>query len=329
MEIVIIVLVVALIILILWDIFKRRQIQDRQSDKLRQVMTDSVTKLVGDTLGKTTEVYGEVKQKLGELTQKTEEVRKVGESIASLEDLLRAPTLRGGVGELMLERLLAESGLPNSSYTLQYTFRSGDTVDAVVKLGENLVPIDSKFPREDFERMIAAESDDERKRLRRQFIRTIKKHIDDVTKYILPDEGTFDFALMYIPAENIYYETVLRGEHFTEESDIRKYFVEKRVFPVSPNSFYAYLQVIVLGLRGLHVEKTARDIIGRLGRLQSDIGDFEDAYKTLGTHLAHAVSKYSEAERKLASLRGKIDATGEIGAEEIPQLGTPDETVRE
>ncbi|GAI76561.1 unnamed protein product, partial [marine sediment metagenome] len=255
MEIVILILLVVLLVILvaffLWYRFRQDQRWKEQSDIL--------SKTVGERIADTTKVFGDVKERLGELAQRTEQIQEVGKDISNLQEILRAPKFRGGFGELLLERLLADI-LPRHNYSLQYRFRDGETVDAVIRIGENLVPIDSKFPLEDFERILASESEEEQATLRRQFTRTIKKHIDDVAKYILPDEKTFDFALMYIPAENVYYETILRGQH--EESEIYSYSLQKRVIPVSPNTFYAYLQAIVLGLKGLHIEKTARDILG-------------------------------------------------------------------
>ena len=125
---------------------------------------------------------------------------------------------------------------------------------------------------------------------------------------------------MYIPAENVYYETILRGH--AEESEIYSYSLQKRVIPVSPNSFYAYLQVIILGLKGLHIEKTARDILGRLGRLQGDLVDFQTEYATLGTHLGHAARKYDEASRKLTRLGDKLQLIGETPIEELTEGDT-------
>ncbi|HEY92353.1 MAG TPA: DNA recombination protein RmuC [Dehalococcoidia bacterium] len=308
MEIVIIVLLVILVGFFLWDRLRASQRWREQGDTL--------SKTVGERIADTTKVFGEVKESLGELTQRTEEIQEVGKSISGLQEILRAPKFRGGFGELLLERLLADI-LPRDNYSLQYRFRNGETVDAVIRIGENLVPIDSKFPLEDFKRIIAAESEEEQVSLRRQFTRTIKKHIDDVTKYILPDENTFDFALMYIPAENIYYETILRG--YAEESEIYSYSLQKRVIPVSPNSFYAYLQVIVLGLKGLHIEKTARDILGHLGRLQGDLMDFQDDYKILGGHIHDTVTKYDKASSKLDRLGDKLRLAGEARVEELPE----------
>jgi len=311
MQIVIITLLVILVGLFVWDRLRASRRWKEQSDTL--------AKTVGERIADTTKVFGEVKESLGKLTQRTEQIQEVGKNISSLQDLLRAPKFRGGFGELLLERLLADI-LPHENYSLQHKFRNGETVDAVIRIGGNLVPIDSKFPLEDFQRILVAESEEEQAALRRQFTRTIKKHIDAVTKYILPDENTFDFALMYIPAENVYYETILRGH--AEESEIYSYSLQKRVIPVSPNSFYAYLQVIILGLKGLHIEKTARDILGHLGRLQGDLQDFQGDYATLGGHIRHAAQKYDDAERKLARLDEKLQVVGEPPIEKLPEGDT-------
>ena len=308
MQIAIIILLVILVGFFLWDRLRAGQRWKEQSDIL--------SKTVGERIADTTKVFGEVKERLGELTQRTKEIQEVGKNISGLQDILRAPKFRGGFGELLLERLLADI-LPRDNYSLQYRFQNGETVDAVIRIGGNLVPIDSKFPLEDFERIVTAESEQEKVALRRQFTRTIKGHIDDVTKYILPDENTFDFALMYIPAENVYYETILRGQ--AEESEIYSYSLQKRVIPVSPNSFYAYLQVIILGLKGLHIEKTARDILGHLGRLQGDLQDFQEDYSTLGGHIRHAATKYEEAATKLTRLGDKLQLAGETPVEKLPE----------
>ena len=317
MEIAIIILLAVLVVFFIWDRLRARQSWQKQSDAL--------SKTVGERIADTTRVFGEVKESLGKLAQRTEQIQEVGKDISSLQDLLRAPKFRGGFGELLLERLLGDI-LPHDNYSLQYEFRNGETVDAVIKIGGSLVPIDSKFPLEDFRRIITAESEEEQAALRKQFIRTIKRHIDNVTKYILPDENTFDFALMYIPAENIYYETMLRGH--AEESEVFSYALQKRVIPVSPNSFYAYLQVIILGLKGLHIERTAHEIMGHLGRLQGDLVDFQEDYATLGGHIRHAAGKYDDAARKLTRLSDKLQVIGETPVEKLPEedAGTSEES---
>ncbi len=312
-SIVITVILAVLVIFLIWDRFRGQQ-------RLREQI-DALSRVVGEKVEGSISIFGDVRERLGELTKRTRDIEEVGRSISSLQEALRAPKFRGGFGELGLERLLTDS-LPPDSYCLQYRFRNGETVDAVVRIGGNLVPIDSKFPfpLEDFERMIITESKERQLELRRQFVRVIRRHIDSVSKYILPDENTFDFALMYIPAENIYYETIVRCPQLDEESDIYFYCLKKRVFPVSPNSFYAYLQAIVLGLKGLQVEKSAREILGRLERLQGGLQDFQRDYELIGRHLSHAAAKHTEAGSKLNSLSGRLELlTGEGQAEELPE----------
>src|SRR6185369_12595556 len=231
---------------------------------------------------------------LGELREATTKVHEVGRDVATLHDILRAPKLRGGLGELLLGDLLAQV-LPAANYTLQHGFRSGNRVDAIVRLGNGIVPIDAKFPLEDFRRLLQATDDDERGRARRSFIARVRKHVDDIAgKYILPDEGTFDFALMYIPAENVYYETIVRDEELGGDRGLAAYALERKVIPVSPNCFYAYLQAIALGLRGLRIEEHAEEVLGRLGRLTGDLGRFRDEFRLLGKHLGHASQAHTQ-----------------------------------
>ncbi len=214
----------------------------------------------------TTESFAQIQQGLGQLSEASRHMEQVGKEIASLGDLLRAPKLRGGIGEFFLGDLLAQMLSPEH-YELQYTFRSGERVDAVVRLAAGMVPVDSKFPLESFQRMISLEDEAARAQARKEFLRVVKKHIDAIAdKYIRPDEGTFDFALMYIPAENVYYEIILREEELGEEKGLLEHALQKHVIPVSPNSFYAYLQAIALGLRGMQIEQQSKEILGYLGR---------------------------------------------------------------
>ena len=307
MEIAIVIILAALVIFFIWDRLRQEQRWREQSD--------TISKTVGERIADTTRVFGEVKERLGELAKGTAQIEEVGKNISSLQEILRAPKFRGGFGELLLERLLDDI-LSHKNYKIQHQFDNDEIVDAVIEIGGKLVPIDSKFPLEDFERILAAESEDEQERLRKQFTRTIKKHIDAVAKYILPDENTFDFALMYIPAENVYYETILRGQ---AENEIYSYSLQKKVIPVSPNSFYAYLQVIILGLKGLHIESTASEIMGYLARLQGDLTHFQEDYETLGGHIRHAASKYDDATRKLDRFGDKLRLAGETPVEKLPE----------
>ena len=311
LSIIIIILLLALIIFFLWDRSQtRRRLQEQE---------EALSKTVGERLDGTIQVFGDLREKLGELTQHTSYIEEVGKSISSLQDVLRAPKFRGGFGEMMLERLLSDI-LPAANYTIQHRFASGEAVDAVISISGSLVPVDSKFPMEDFQRLVASDEEKEQPALRRQFIRTVKKHIDNVAKYIRPDEKTFNFALMYIPAENIYYETVLKSQ--SGDDDLYSYALEKRVVPVSPNSFCAYLQTLLLGLNGLRIEQEAQDILGQLSRIQGDLSGFQQDYDTLGIHLKNAAGKYEDGRRKLSTLATKLQLTCETPVRKLPESNT-------
>ena len=315
MEIVVII-ILSVVTAVLLGVFLRDRSRGRQA---LEEQGEALSRVVGEKLEDNVKIFGDVRERLGELTQRTRDIQEVGRNISNLQELLRAPKFRGCFGELLLERLLADV-LPPGAYSLQHRFLDGRTVDAVVRIGRNLVPVDSKFPLEDFGRMVRVEAEEERKVLRQQFVRTIKKHVDAVSKYILPDEGTFDFALMYIPAENVYYEAIIRDTQAAEGNDIYSYSLQKRVVPVSPNSFYAYLQVIVLGLKGLRFETAAHEILGYIGRLQGDLKDFEQDYEVIGGHIRHAASKYDAASRKLDRFEDKLRLAAESPADELPEV---------
>ncbi|MDP2971967.1 MAG: DNA recombination protein RmuC, partial [Deltaproteobacteria bacterium] len=212
--------------------------------------------------------------------------------------------------------------LPPEFFTLQYTFSSGERVDAVVRLGERLVPIDSKFPLDNFRRLIECKTEEEKKASQKTFARDVKKHIDDIAnKYILPQEGTYDFALLYIPAENVYYETITKDEAFGEEKGILNYALKKKVIPVSPNSFYAYLQVIVLGLRGLKIEKDAHRILDSLSGLNKELEAFQGDFQLVGKHISNAMNKYEEARRRLDKFGFKLEQIESQPALPLPEKG--------
>ena len=286
-----------------------RAINEQVNQQLRLVnqQLQNSSGQIGQRLDSAREVISKVSEKLGELSKTSEQIHEVGKNIATLQEILQPPKLRGGLGEQFLGELLSQI-LPPEFFTLQYTFLSGERVDAVVKIGEKLVPIDSKFPLDNFKRVIECKTDEERKTCQKVFYRDVKKHIDDISsKYILPQEGTYDFALLYIPAENVYYETITKDESFGEEKGVLNYALAKRVIPVSPNSFYAYLQVIILGLKGLQIEKDALKIQALLSGLKKDIGGFQEDFQLVGKHLMNALNKFEEARRRLDKFSFKLD----------------------
>ena len=260
---------------------------------------------LGERLDNAARVVGNVQQSLGVLEESNRKLYEVGKNIVSLQELLRAPKLRGGLGEFFLEDLLAQI-LPSGHFTAQHAFRSGERVDAVIKIGMSLVPVDAKFPLENFKRMLEAGTDEEKARSKKVFVNDVRRHIDAIAaKYILPDEGTYDFALMYIPAENVYYETILKDNADGEKS-LSQYALNRHVIPVSPNSFYAYLQVVVLGLKGMKIEERAKDVVQYLSRLQGDFVKFRDDFDILGKHLGHAQASYQNTDRRLGQFSERL-----------------------
>src|SRR5438477_5424121 len=270
-------------------------------DTFGQSVTENLqqsTASMNTRLDKAAQVVGDLREKVGQ-------IHEVGKAAAELVNILRAPKLRGGMGELFLGDLLAQI-LPPEHFKLQHRFRSGEAVDAVIQIGNKFVPVDSKFPLENFRRIMDSQSDSERIAARKQFLRDVKKHVDAIsTKYILPDEGTYNFALMYVPAENVYYETIIK-EDVGEDRQLFSYALAKRVIPVSPNSFYAYVQTILLGLRGMKVEERAQEILGELSRLRGDFAKIQENFRVLGRHLANASGSYSETERTMTKLDAKL-----------------------
>ena len=265
----------------------------------------SQTASVGNRLDSAAKVIGDVQKNLGELGKATEEIRELGQNVSKLEELLKAPKLRGGLGEFLLEDLLKQV-LPATHFEMQHRFSTGDVVDAVIRTSDKLVPVDSKFPLENFRRLAAA-PEGEKKTLQKAFVSDVRKHIDAIAeKYILPDEGTFPFALMYVPAEHIYYEIIIKDE-MSNGVGLYSYALEKKVVPVSPNSFYAYLQVIALGLRGFYVERRAKEILADLQQLHGDTWKLREAFDVLGTHFENARKKYDDTDTRLTRFEGGLD----------------------
>jgi len=279
-------------------------------DRLKSTVTSElsqVTGQVGKRLDSATNIIGGVQNQLGELKQANMRILEVGKDISSLQEILRPPKMRGGMGETLLKNILSQILPKKEYYNFEYTFKSGDRVDAVIRLGEKLVPVDAKFPLESFKRFLKAGTDDEKTRNRKDFEKDVKRHIDVIAdKYILPDEGTYEFALMYIPAENVYYETIIKYEESGREG-IFEHALRKKVIPVSPNSFYAYLQVIILGLKGFAVEEGTKEIIATLERLRGDFARFNEDFRKIGVHLNDSSSSFDKADKKFQRLSQKLD----------------------
>jgi len=280
-----------LCLIIIATIFKiSTQVNERLS-QMNQVLSQN--------LGSTVNVFGNVKEQLGRLEATNKQIIDISKDISSLQDLLRAPKFRGAMGETLLENLLSQV-LPKEHYSVQYHFKTTDTVDAVIRLGERLVSVDAKFTLENFQKMLETQDEQLKGSFKKKFVQDVKNRIDEVaSKYILPQENTYDFALMYIPAENVYYEVIIKEDLFS-------YGLSKKVIPVSPNTFYAYLQVICLGLKGLKVEENAKNILKSLSALEIEVDKFKEDFNILGSHISNANTKYSDSLKHLDKVNDRL-----------------------
>ena len=252
--------------------------------------------------GQAQAAFGDVRERLGAVQEQAREVADLARDIGSLQDLLRPPKLRGGVGELMLERLLDD--LLPGRYQRQYEFASTRTrVDAVVAMGDKLVAIDAKFPLDAFVGMTSGTPEERRVR-RRAFVAAVKRHVDAVAeRYIVPRDGTLDIAFMYVPSEAVYYDLAVAAE---SDFDLRAYCADRHVVPVSPSTLQAFLAAVHLGLRGLAIHENAREIQRCLGQLGQDLARLEIEHQKVGRHLDNARSAHDASARWLARVGERL-----------------------
>jgi len=313
-----IILIVFGFALILFLVFKLSTQLNQQFASINQQLnerlkdnTDTLLKTQQDITQRLNKV-SDVEKSLTRMEETYKQVLDVSKDIASLQDLLRAPKFRGGFGESSLENILSQI-MPKEFFAMQYSFKNGTKADAVIKIGQSIVAVDAKFPLESFKRMAGSGSDDERRINRKQFLKDVQNRIDEISdKYILPDEKTYEFALMFIPAENVYYETIIKNADENDQKSIYAYALEKKVIPVSPQSLYQYLLVIIKGLKGLSLEKNVKKVMEDIGRLHVDLDKFKEDFRLVGSHITNAKTKFEDAERKLNRFSDKFDSSHEI-----------------
>ena len=299
------------------DVERRLQGITETMDRRLGALDDKVDRRLEHASKQTNAIH----KQLGDVGRATATLAEQAKELGQLQQVLRPPKARGGFGELLLGNLLRDR-LPPQAYQLQYGFKGGERVDAVIKV-DRLAPIDAKFPLDNFERLVDAGDEAERELHEKAFARDVKGHIDAIAgKYIRPDEGTYDFAFMYLPSEAIYYELVCG-----KTGGLYAYALGKRVFPVSPSTFHAYLAIIVLGLRGLQIERHAQDVMAYTAQLAKDFGRFRADFDVVGKHIGNAASKYSEADRRLERLETRLERATEAteldepaSAHEQPEL---------
>lgn len=261
-------------------------------------ITDTLLKSSRDLnfrLDKAAEVIGALQKEAGQFSA-------ISASMRDLQAFLQSPKLRGNIGEQVLKDLISQV-FPKQSFRLQHQFKNGTRVDAAITTDAGLLPIDSKFPMESFQAMAKAATKIEREKILKDFVKDVKKHIDDIAKkYILPEEGTLDFALMYLPSEPVYYEVV-------NDPSLTDYARRKRVYPVSPTTLYAHLQMILLSYEGKKIEASTREIFALMRAVQKDYDKVDSHLSILGSHLTNAFNKFSEVTGSFTLMGQKLTSS--------------------
>lgn len=256
-----------------------------------------------DQFNQSAKIIRDVTEKLTRLDETNKQVISFADQLQSLQDILKNPKQRGVLGEYYLETVL-KNVLPPGAYKMQYSFKDGTIVDAVVLVEKRIIPVDSKFSLENYNRLIECREPNERKRYESALIADLKNRIEETAKYVRPEENTLDFAFMFIPSEAVYYDLLVNkvGAVTGETNNLIYYAGKKKVIIVSPTSFLAYLQTVLQGLRNQKISEQAREIIKEVERLGRHMGAYSEYMKKLGGHLAVTVGTYNKASKELAKV---------------------------
>jgi len=302
-----IVLVVATttVVLIVYFSRKFKELSDsKQNDQSFQLLNqnlnafsdriDRTNQTINERLDNAARVISAVNRELGTMSQ-------IGNQLSNFQEFLKSPKLRGGLGEQGLKDMLAQS-LPHDLYKIQHTFRNGQIVDAIIKIDAGLIPIDAKFPLENFNRYICAKSSEEKLQAKNKFRSDFRSHVNAISKkYINPDEGTVDFAFIYLPSESVFFEVV------NSERDLFDYAAKNKIIPSSPSTFFYYLRTIMLGLEGKRITEMSREIMKTLKTIKQESHKFSDNLGKLNRHVSNAKNTMDIVNTGYASLADKID----------------------
>lgn len=300
-----------------------------QINELNRVLDHKLsesTKVLQSQFSESAKIIREITQELTKVGEGQKQVVDVAKQLENLQDILKNPKQRGVLGEYYLKTVL-ENVLPPKTFALQYEFKNGDIVDAAIFIKDKIIPVDSKFSLENYNRLINTRDEAEKKKLEDSLRHDLKNRIDETSKYIKPAEGTMEFAFMFIPSEALYYDLLVNKVGAINARDLIEYaMMDKKVIIVSPTSFLAYLQTVLQGLKALQIEETAQHIIKRVCELGKHLGNYEIYMKKLGTHLGTTVNMYNSASKEL----GKIDKdvlriTGEAAGLEPISIDRPRE----
>jgi DNA recombination protein RmuC len=297
------IIIIIFLIIIAFLIVSQRKSSPELLEYLKMTNTrlNEQGKSFNQRLDNAARVIGEVQKNIGEFSE-------IGRGMKDLQEFLQNPKLRGNIGEQVLKEMLIQF-LPKQSFYLQYAFKSGEKVDAAIKTTAGIIPIDSKFPMENFRRLEKSSSPEERRIALKNFERDVKVHVDAISKkYILTEEGTVDYALMYIPSEGVYYEVV-------NNQDLFDYAQKKRILPVSPTTFYAYMKAILMSFEGHKIEAKAREILSSLRAIQKDYAKVEDNLGVLQKHMNNAYNMMNNVFISFTQLGQKITSTQSINSD--------------
>lgn len=281
----------------------RKEIQQsiqRSSEDLNKRLTEAAR------------LFADVQHKVGEMSE-------IGRGMKDIQDLLKGPKLRGGMGEESLEMTLKQV-LSDKNYQMQYRFTSGEIVDCVVKVGKELICIDSKFPLENFRQLVKSEKEEDQLKFRKDFFKDVKKHIDAISKkYILPNENTMDFALMYVPMESVFHEII-------NDPDVSDYARSKKVYITSPNSFYHYLTIILNSLRASQINEMIKPLLRSIASIKQDSDKFAGNLSVLTKHITNAKNTSDSINEEFRKMASKIEGAYSLQiedrskVEELPEV---------
>lgn len=298
---------------------------DRSNVTLRQQFAQSQESMRKSNV-QINQIIKDITEKMTKLDDTNKQVVNFAEQLQSLENILKNPKQRGVLGEYFLETVL-KNVLPPDAFKLQYKFKNGEIVDALVITKDGNIPIDAKFSLENYNRLVSAETKAERDSLEKTFKEDLKRRIDETAKYIRPEEGTLDFAFMFIPADGLYYDLLVQrvGVLQVNSVDLIEYAFSKRVLIVSPTTFFAYIQTVLQGLRALKIEESTKQIQAQVEKLQKHMIAYVELYDRVGKHLATTVSAYENSAKELNKVDKDIIkiAGGESITRELTQVSRP------
>lgn len=306
---------------LLYLLYKKLKTDQVQNDSIRDLERRLTDLMIGQLKeirasqdGTSRAMHEQISSFTKEATQIKENLKQVQaavKDVSSFQDIFKSPKLRGQWGEASLEHILNQH-FPQELYKIQYLFPSGDQVDAVLLLPNSLIlPIDAKFPIENFNKMVSSAAETEKNFFKKSFLEDVKNRVNEIaTKYILPSEGTVDFALMYVPAEAVYYEII---NNIGREMDIAAFAWSKRVILTSPNTIYLTLRTIEHWFRDTQISKQTQNVLKKLAKVHQDATKLMDDFRKLGSHLKNAGSAFDDSDKRLRLLDDKVEKLVDIG----------------